>query len=50
MFDRYRTATYHEAEHKPYVMAAMILLSRFENPARVLSDVLEHAAPRHHQD
>jgi knotted carbamoyltransferase YgeW len=50
VFDRYRTATYHEAEHKPYVMAAMILLSRFENPARVLSDVLEHAAPRHHQD
>jgi ornithine carbamoyltransferase len=46
VFDRYRTATYHEAEHKPYVMAAMILLSRFENPARVLSQVLERGAPR----
>jgi len=46
VFDRYRTATYHEAEHKPYVMAAMILLSRFENPARVLSEVLQRGAPR----
>jgi ornithine carbamoyltransferase len=46
VFDRYRVATYHEAEHKPYVMAAMILLSRFENPARVLSAVLERAARR----
>jgi knotted carbamoyltransferase YgeW len=46
VFDRFRTATYHEAEHKPYVMAAMILLSRFENPARALSQVLERGAPR----
>ena len=46
VFDRYRTATYHEAEHKPYVMAAMILLSRFENPARVLAEVLQRGAPR----
>ena len=40
VFDRYRTATYHEAEHKPYVMAAMILLGRFEHPDRVLSKLL----------
>jgi len=46
VFERYRTATYHEAEHKPYVMAAMILLSRFENPARVLAEVLQRGAPR----
>jgi knotted carbamoyltransferase YgeW len=38
VFDRYRDATYHEAEHKLYVIAAMILLTRFENPARVLAD------------
>jgi ornithine carbamoyltransferase len=46
VFERYRTATYHEAEHKPYVMAAMILLSRFENPARVLSEVSDRGNPR----
>jgi len=46
VFDRYRTATYREAEHKPYVMAAMILLSRFASPARVLEAVLERGAER----
>jgi knotted carbamoyltransferase YgeW len=40
VFERYRTATYHEAEHKPYVMAAMILLNRFEHPDRVLFQLL----------
>ena len=29
VFERYRLATYHEAQHKPYVIAAMILLTRF---------------------
>jgi ornithine carbamoyltransferase len=46
VFDRYRVATYKEAEHKPYVMAAMILLSRFREPARVLREVLDRGAPR----
>jgi knotted carbamoyltransferase YgeW len=46
VFERYRVATYKEAEHKPYVMAAMILLSRFQEPARVLREVLERGAPR----
>jgi knotted carbamoyltransferase YgeW len=46
VFDRYRNATYHEAEHKLYVIAAMILLTRFENPARVLGGLVEHPAPR----
>ncbi len=40
VFERYRTATYHQAEHKPYVMAAMILLNRFEHPDRVLMKLL----------
>ncbi len=40
VFERYRTATYRQAEHKPYVMAAMILLNRFEHPERVLSKLL----------
>jgi len=46
VFDRYRVATYKEAEHKPYVMAAMILLGRFGDPASVLRQVLERGAPR----
>lgn len=46
VFERYRIATYKEAEHKPYVMAAMILLSRFAEPAAVLMKVLQEAATR----
>lgn len=48
VFERYRVATYKEAEHKPYVMAAMILLGRFGEPARVLREALERGAPRRH--
>lgn len=50
VFERYRTATYHEAEHKPYVMAAMILLNRFEHPTRVLFKLLSQNQLRHHLD
>jgi knotted carbamoyltransferase YgeW len=46
VFDRYRTATYREAEHKPYVMAAMILMSRFTSPAQALDTVLQRGAER----
>lgn len=46
VFERYRAATYHEAEHKPYVIAAMILHTRFENPSAVLSHLVERAVPR----
>jgi knotted carbamoyltransferase YgeW len=46
VFDRYRLATYHEAEHKLYVIAAMILLTRFERPADFLRHRLDEAPPR----
>ena len=46
VFDRYRKVTYHEAEHKLYIIAAMILLTRFERPAHILSDLLENGEPR----
>ena len=46
VFDRYRKATYQEAEHKPYVMAAMALLTRFEDPAAALSRAVDKGAPR----
>jgi len=46
VFDRYRDPTYHEAEHKLYVIAAMMLLTRFKQPAEVLKQVVQRAAPR----
>ena len=46
VFDRYRMTTYNEAEHKPYVMAAMILLARFQEPAKVLAEILKRAGWR----
>jgi len=46
VFERYRLATYREAGHKPFVIAAMMLLCRFEKPAAVLSKLLERNQPR----
>jgi len=45
VFERHRLATYHEAEHKPYVIAAMILLTRCPRPGRVLADLLANSTP-----
>jgi knotted carbamoyltransferase YgeW len=45
VFERYRLATYREAEHKPYVIAAMILLTRLSDPAKVLMEKLESSGP-----
>lgn len=36
VFDRYRDELYKEASFKPYVIAAMIFLSKMENPEEVL--------------
>jgi ornithine carbamoyltransferase len=46
VFEKYRVPTYKEAEHKLYVIAAMILLTRFENPASVLRSLIAEAKPR----
>jgi knotted carbamoyltransferase YgeW len=46
VFEQYRLPTYHEAGHKPYVIAAMMLTSRFKNPAAVLKSLLERGRPR----
>lgn len=46
VFDRYRNATYREAEHKLYVIAAMTLLTRFAQPAEVLGKLLAADVPR----
>ena len=36
VFDRYREPLYKEAGYKPYIIAAMMFLSKCENPAKVL--------------
>jgi knotted carbamoyltransferase YgeW len=46
VFDRYRDATYREAGYKPYIIAAMMLLSKFENPAALLSELAERVPMR----
>ncbi|EGW41529.1 knotted carbamoyltransferase YgeW [Desulfosporosinus sp. OT] len=43
VFDRYRIPLYKQASYKPYVIAAMIFLSKFKNPQATLS-ALEKAA------
>ena len=40
VFERYRIKTYLEAGFKPYVIAAMMLTNRFENPAEILAKIL----------
>ncbi len=39
VFDRYRDPLYKEASYKPYVIAAMILLAKFQDPAAVLEQL-----------
>lgn len=46
VFERYRVPTYHEAEHKLYVIAAMMLLTRFKDVHSLLGRVLERGEPR----
>ncbi len=40
-FERYRIETYREAGYKPYVIAAMMLTNRFENPGEILSGIVQ---------
>ncbi len=46
VFDRYRTPLYKEASFKPYVIAAMIFLSKFENPANLLKQLEKKSVQR----
>ena len=40
VFERYRDPLYRQAGYKPYVIAAMILLARFQNPSRRLQELM----------
>jgi ornithine carbamoyltransferase len=46
VFDRYRVPLYKQASYKPYVIAAMIFLSKFRNPQEILSRLAEKNSPR----
>jgi knotted carbamoyltransferase YgeW len=46
VFERARLDTYREAGHKPFVIAAMILATRFADPAGTLAAAVERAQPR----
>lgn len=45
-FERYRTETWKEAGFKPYVIAAMMIANRFENPGAVVQDLIKRNRKR----
>lgn len=46
VFDRYRDPLYMEASYKPYVIAAMMFMSKFEDPAGKLFSLLKAESAR----
>lgn len=46
VFDKYRTSLYREASYKPYIIAAMIFLSKVKNPADKLTELLNKNTAR----
>ena len=46
VFDRYRTPLYKQASFKPYIIAAMIFLAKFEDPVALLKELEDEAKPR----
>lgn len=46
VFDRYLVPLYKQASYKPYIIAAMIFLAKFKDPAGKLTELLEAARPR----
>lgn len=46
VFERYRIPTYKEASCKPFIIAAMMLTSRFESPAALLAQLARKKADR----
>jgi knotted carbamoyltransferase YgeW len=46
VFEKYRIKTYLEAGYKPYIIAAMMLTNRFENPSEVLMGLMNRNRKR----
>jgi knotted carbamoyltransferase YgeW len=46
VFERYRIPLYKEASYKPYIIAAMIFLAKFQDPSKKLAELVEKAVKR----
>jgi ornithine carbamoyltransferase len=46
VFERYRVPLYKQAGFKPYIIAAMMLTNRFENPNAVLQAIADRNTRR----
>jgi len=46
VFERYRVPQYNQAGYKPYIIAAMIFLSKFKEPAKKLEELVNRAKSR----
>lgn len=46
VFNRYRDPLYKEASYKPYIIAAMILLSKVKDPAEVFEELIKEEPKR----
>ncbi|MDR2370430.1 MAG: knotted carbamoyltransferase YgeW [Treponema sp.] len=46
VFDRYRISLYKQAGHKPYIIAAMIFLSKIKCPQETLANLVSRNIPR----
>jgi len=47
VFDRYRVPLYKQASHKPYIIAAMIFLSKIKCPQETFEHLVSRGLPRH---
>ena len=43
VFEQYRIPTYHEASYKPFVISALMFLTRLQNPGDKLKQIVERA-------
>src|SRR5450755_616880 len=43
VFEQYRIPTYHEASYKPFVISALMFLSRLQNPGAKLEQIIRRA-------
>jgi len=46
VFDKYRVPLYKEASFKPYIIAAMMMLSKVQNPVATLENLIKRNDPR----
>ncbi len=46
VFEKYRIETYKEAGYKPYIIAAMMVANRFDNPGAILRELFEKGRKR----